>query len=72
MAEKAQFGTLDISPGAAGTDDSGNKQYKGMDRRKDNRRQYQERRAEVRFEPGKEDRRQDPGRRDDDGGASFW
>lgn len=72
MGEKAQFGIMDVTPGAATTDRDGNKQYKGTERRQDNRRQYQDRRAEVRFEPGKEDRRQVPGRREDDESVSFW
>lgn len=72
MSEKAQFGVLDVSPGAAGTDSDGNKQYMGSERRTENRRKYQERRGEVRFEPGKEDRRQRPGRREDDATSNFW
>ncbi len=72
MGEKAQFGVMDVSPGAASTDADGTKHYKGTERRKDNRRQNQDRRTEVRFEPGKEDRRQNPGRREDDAAPTFW
>ena len=72
MAEKAQFGALEVSPGAATMDDDGNKQYKGIERRKDNRRQNLDRRTDVRFEPSKEDRRQNPGRREDDAAPTFW
>lgn len=72
MGEKAQFGTLEISPGAAATDDTGNKKYMGSERRRDNRREHHDRRTEVRFEPGKEDRRQNPGRREDDAAPTFW
>lgn len=72
MGEKAQFGTLEISAGAAVKDNDGNKKYMGPERRRDNRRKNKDRRAEVRFEPGKEDRRQLPGRRDDDATPNFW
>ena len=72
MGDKAQFGTLDISPGAAVTDDAGNKKYVGTERRRENRRQKQDRRVDVRFEPGKEDRRQRSGRREDDATPTFW
>lgn len=72
MGDKAQFGTLEISPGAATTDGSGNKAYKGKERRTENRRQQSDRRTDVRFEPGKEDRRQHPGRREDDAAPTFW
>jgi hypothetical protein len=72
MGDKAQFGTLEIAPGAAVTDDTGNKKYMGAERRRDNRRQQQDRRIDVRFEPSKEDRRQNPGRREDDSVATFW
>ena len=72
MGEKAQFGTLDTSPGAATTDTKGKKQYMGTERRRTNRREQADRRTEVRFEPGKEDRRQNPGRREDDASPTFW
>ena len=72
MGEKAQFGVLDVSPGAATTDEKGNRQYKGVERRKENRRKKSDRRTEVRFEPGKEDRRQNSGRREDDASPTFW
>ena len=72
MGEKAQFGVMDVSPGAAITDEDGNKQYRGVERRKENRRKEADRRTEVRFEPGKEDRRQTPGRREDDASPTFW
>lgn len=72
MGEKAQFGVLDVSPGATTKDDKGKTQYKGTERRRENRRKSSDRRTEVRFEPGKEDRRQNPGRREDDASPTFW
>ena len=51
--------------------------YLGPDTRKNERRSYEERRAQVRYEPGKQDRRQNPGRRKSDKQArkhpwQFW
>lgn len=41
--------------------------YNGPERRRDQRRKAQDRRVEIRFEPGKDDRRQGRGRRKTDG-----
>lgn len=41
--------------------------YNGPERRRDQRRKTQDRRVEIRFEPGKDDRRQGRGRRNTDG-----
>lgn len=41
--------------------------HQGPDQRKEPRRKKNDRREEIRFEPDKDDRRQDPGRRKTDG-----
>lgn len=46
--------------------------YNGMERRFVIRRSGVDRRQEVRFEIGKDDRRQTEGRRDDDSTPKFW
>lgn len=72
MSEKAIFGELDHSPNAVATSSDGEKKYMGQERRKDNRRSGIDRRTDVRFEPGKDDRRQNHGRRHDDNSPTFW
>ena len=72
MGTRAQFEARDLSPCAISIDRSADKKYLGVERRNANRRCGLERRTDVRFEPGKEDRRQNNGRRDDDGTATFW
>jgi len=44
-----------------------NGKYNGPERRKEHRRKKADRRSDIRFEPGKEDRRAGLGRRKDDG-----
>lgn len=44
-----------------------NGSYNGPERRQEQRRKTTDRRVEIRFEPGKEDRRQSKGRRKTDG-----
>jgi len=46
--------------------------YTGPERRHGERRVLADRRAEVRWEPGKDDRRQNPGRRKTDRDPTFW
>ena len=46
--------------------------YNGPERRHGERRVSPDRRAEVRWEPGKDDRRQNPGRRKTDFDPTFW
>ncbi len=72
MSDKAVFGELDHSPNAVGTDSKGGKKYMGQERRKTNRRSGIDRRTMVRFEPGKDDRRENHGRREDDNCPDFW
>jgi hypothetical protein len=47
------------------------KKYLGIERRMENRRKAKERRVDVRFEM-KNDRRQKPGRREEDAPAKYW
>lgn len=46
--------------------------YKGPERRKEIRRTKADRRQEIRFEPEKDDRRQNPGRRQGDRDNHMW
>lgn len=46
--------------------------YKGPEQRSDVRRVKSERRQEIRFEPDKKDRRQNPGRRKEDKDNNIW
>ena len=46
--------------------------YLGEERRKGHRRQTPDRRADVRFEMNKEDRRKNPGRRKEDKRGGLW
>jgi len=46
------------------------KAYKGPERRRSQRRKTADRRQEIRFEPDREDRRKNKGRRKTDG--AFW
>ena len=72
MGVRAQFEARDLSPYAVRIERSGRTKYLGVERRSANRRCGLDRRTDVRFEPGKEDRRQNNGRRDDDGTPTFW
>lgn len=72
MSDRAVFGELDHSPNAVQTDSKGAKKYMGVERRKTNRRSGIDRRTMVRFEPGKDDRRLNHGRREDDNCPEFW
>ncbi len=72
MSERAVFGELDHSPNAVQSDSKGATKYMGQERRKNNRRSGIDRRTDVRFEPGKDDRRQNHGRRHDDNSPQFW
>ena len=46
--------------------------YSGPEQRRDHRRKKQDRRNEIRFEPDKEDRRKNPGRRKSDRDGNLW
>lgn len=69
---KAVFGELPRSPGALAIGSGGERKYLGSERRKTNRRSGIDRRTEVRFEPGGDDRRASLGRRHDDQAPQFW
>ena len=66
MSERAQFEVKDVGIGASGGEAGGDTKYMGIERRRDHRRTGIDRRTDVRFEPGKDDRRQNHGRRHDD------
>ena len=73
MSEKATFYSKDPGADAAQVEDvTGRRQYNGVDRRRQNRRQQADRREDVRFEVSKEDRRKNEGRREDDAKVSYW
>lgn len=69
--KRAHFEARDRSP-PVDYDTEGKPTYKGTERRRQNRRDGKDRREEVRFEAGKEDRRQKPGRRKEDKAPKFW
>lgn len=70
--EKSLFEARDVSPPSYGGEKNNLKKYMGPERRRENRRSGHDRRSEVRFELGKEDRRQNPGRREGDKNPRFW
>jgi len=67
LFESRDPGTADPST----TDRKGSK-YTGQERRRKNRRNSKDRRADVRFEIDKNDRREKAGRRHDDAAPKFW
>lgn len=72
VKERASFYSRDPSPFSGDTKDPEKREYSGEERRKRNRRENTDRRQEVRFEPGKDDRRQEEGRRKGDKQPKFW
>ncbi len=66
MSERAQFEVREVGSGSGAADTDGNKKYMGQERRREHRRTGIDRRTDVRFEPGKDDRRKNHGRRHDD------
>ena len=73
MSDKAMFEARDVSPSSHVVEDNeGKKKYMGPERRRENRRSGHDRRLDVRFEVGKDDRRQSYGRREDDNTPQFW
>ncbi|MEP4149379.1 MAG: hypothetical protein ABJL54_19320 [Halioglobus sp.] len=66
MSEPAQFEVREVGLGSSSADAEGEKKYMGAERRREHRRSGIDQRSEVRFEPGKDDRRKDWGRRHDD------
>ncbi|MBN7795694.1 hypothetical protein [Parahaliea mediterranea] len=69
---KSRFEARDVSPGGYTLSGDGERKYAGQERRRTNRRSGNDRRAEVRFDPTKQDRRRNPGRRKDDKSPKFW
>ncbi len=70
--EKSRFESQDLHAPGYVVDHDGNEKYTGPERRKQNRRYAEDRRAEVRFDPTKQDRRKKAGRRKDDKTPKFW
>lgn len=66
MPERAQFEVREVGSGSCGKGADGDKKYTGVERRREHRRTGIDRRTDVRFEPGKDDRRKNHGRRHDD------
>jgi len=65
------FAARDLAPPVC-QDKQGDEHYTGAERRKTDRRDYHDRREEVRFEFDREDRRKGGGRRKDDKSPRFW
>ena len=70
--DRAKFEVRDVSAPTNHIDDEHTRKYMGPERRRENRREGADRREDVRFEIGKNDRRQNMGRREDDCTAAFW
>ena len=71
--EKALFEAREVSPPSYEEEEGKPlKKYMGPERRRDDRRAGKDRRDEVRFEIGKDDRRQSQGRRRGDKNPRFW
>ncbi|TGD73860.1 hypothetical protein E4634_06875 [Mangrovimicrobium sediminis] len=71
MGERARFEARDLGfeQPSCGT---GTPRYIGIERRHMTRRVRADRRMDVRFEPGKQDRRKNNGRRAEDRMPKFW
>ncbi len=72
MGEKAKFEVRDVDTGSSNPMKKEGKKYMGVERRRENRRSGMDRRTDVRFEPSKDDRRKNHGRRHDDNSPQFW
>lgn len=72
MSDKTPvFEARDLAPPVC-KDKQGEEHYTGVERRKADRRDYHDRREEVRFDINKADRRSAYGRRKDDKTPKFW
>lgn len=69
---KAVFGARDLSAAATRVESLSSQNYTGRNRRSTNRRQGEDRRADVRFETESSDRRSHPGRRSTDPAPKPW
>ena len=72
MSEKAKFEVREVGTVTNHVDGDNLKKYMGQERRRENRRSGSDRRGDVRFEIGKDDRREKHGRREDDSAPTFW
>ncbi len=72
MRDKAQFESRDVPLASHSEDEKRSKNYAGPEQRRQNRRSAEDRRKDIRFEVGKEDRRKNPGKRHDDKILKFW
>ena len=70
--DKQLFESRDPGTDAPSTAGPKGRKYTGQERRRKNRRNSKDRRADVRFEIDKSDRRQKDGRRHDDAAPKFW
>jgi len=68
----APFEAHDVAPPGYKSADGKEKKYMGVERRRENRRESEDRRKDIRFEMDKEDRRKSQGRRKDDDSPKFW
>jgi hypothetical protein len=71
-SKKASFYSRDPAPSSSDAANPGKKKYMAEERRRGNRRKGQSRRADVRFDLTKTDRRQTDGRRENDASVKFW
>ena len=69
---KASFESLDVPLATYSKDKKELKKYVGPEQRRKNRREGEDRRQDIRFEIGKEDRRKKDGKRRDDKTPTFW
>lgn len=73
VAENSSFYTRDTKLESTDQPELEEKgKYMGVERRRRNRRSRSDRRADVRFDLEKSDRRQYNSRRENDGGPSYW
>ena len=70
--DKATFYARDPSPSSNGGEATIKKKYMDVEQRRFNRRAVEDRRGDIRFEPSKEDRRNDTGRRENDSHQKLW
>lgn len=71
-SDKGLFESRDPGTASSGVGEPRTTKYMGQERRRNDRRQYQDRREDVRFEVDKDDRREKPGRREGDTDTKFW
>lgn len=73
MGDKAVFESRDLSAPFQRKSADGDKTYLGVERRRADRRSGHDRRESVRFDNGvSSERRENPGRREDDKTLRFW